>query len=176
MRFHNILFLGIMVANSILTNPAIFSGVRETPVDCVQKWLDICFNSVPDLNLIEDEVIGSSIVIPYKTNTLTYQCFHHHLVFMLEKLLPKRTRKTFNNLQSFSDVLEFLDVHLHIRPKVLSREKQMKYKPVEMFYKNVNSCEKMFEYESDSNDGKFFKSKINITDEEIFISDLFIEK
>lgn len=86
---------GVMSARGILTNPALFSGCPVTPLSSVQNWLDI-------------------------TSTIPTQflCFHHHLVFMLEKLLPKKNRVCFNNLQSKSAVLEFLDDYYGIKPNV----------------------------------------------------------
>ncbi|XP_076382600.1 DNA repair and recombination protein RAD54-like okr isoform X2 [Megalopta genalis] len=86
---------GVMSARGILTNPALFSGHSVTPLSCVQNWLDI-------------------------TSTIPTQflCFHHHLVFMLEKLLPKKNRMCFNNLQNKSAVLDFLDEYYGIRPNV----------------------------------------------------------
>lgn len=84
---------GVMSARGILTNPALFSGQSVTPLACLQDWLDI------------------TSTIPTE-----FQCFHHHLVFMLEKVLPKKERLLFNNLQSRSSVLEFLENHYDVRP------------------------------------------------------------
>lgn len=83
----------VMSARSILTNPALFSGHSVTPFNCIQDWLDI-------------------------TSTIPTQflCFHHHLVFMLEKILPKKSRIFFNNLQNKSDVLQFLDDTYGMKP------------------------------------------------------------
>ncbi|XP_025074451.1 tRNA-dihydrouridine(20a/20b) synthase [NAD(P)+]-like isoform X2 [Pogonomyrmex barbatus] len=84
---------GVMSARGILTNPALFSGYSTTPLVCVQDWLDIT----------------SSI-------STEFQCFHHHLVFMLEKILPRKDRVLFNSLQNKSSVLEFLETYYNIRP------------------------------------------------------------
>ena len=83
----------VMSARGILTNPALFSGYSVTPLDCVQDWLDI-------------------------TSTIPTQfiCFHHHLVFMLEKILPKKNRLFFNSLQNKEAVLEFLKDTYGIKP------------------------------------------------------------
>lgn len=83
----------VMAARGILTNPALFSGYSVTPLDCIQNWLDI------------------TSVIPTQ-----FICFHHHLVFMLEKLLPKKSRIFFNNLQNKTAVLEFLENTYGIKP------------------------------------------------------------
>ncbi|XP_046143205.1 tRNA-dihydrouridine(20a/20b) synthase [NAD(P)+]-like isoform X2 [Osmia bicornis bicornis] len=87
----------VMAARGILTNPALFSGHSVTPLTCIQDWLDI------------------TSIIPTQ-----FLCFHHHLVFMLEKLLPKKSRIFFNNLQNKTDVLEFLDNTYGIKPRINS--------------------------------------------------------
>lgn len=74
-----------MAARGMLANPAMFLGFEKTPLSCVQEWVNISL----DLNTI-------------------FNCFHHHLVFMLEHILPKEGRRIFNCLKTKSDVLEFL--------------------------------------------------------------------
>ncbi|XP_020286808.1 tRNA-dihydrouridine(20a/20b) synthase [NAD(P)+]-like isoform X2 [Pseudomyrmex gracilis] len=86
---------GVMSARNILSNPALFSGHSVTPLVCVQDWLNI------------------TSTIPTE-----FHCFHHHLVFMLEKILPRKERLVFNNLQSKTAVLEFLKNYYNIRPQV----------------------------------------------------------
>ncbi|XP_011059386.1 PREDICTED: tRNA-dihydrouridine(20a/20b) synthase [NAD(P)+]-like [Acromyrmex echinatior] len=84
---------GVMSARGILTNPALFSGYPVTPLVCVQDWLDIT-----------------------STMSTEFQCFQHHLVFMLEKILPRKDRVLFNSLQNKSSVLEFLENYYNIKP------------------------------------------------------------
>ncbi|KAI8428889.1 hypothetical protein MSG28_007524 [Choristoneura fumiferana] len=50
---------GVMVASGILTNPALFSGAAQTPLDCVKMWMDL-----KDQN----------------RDKITFLCYHHHLV------------------------------------------------------------------------------------------------
>ncbi|KAK6617546.1 hypothetical protein RUM44_005134 [Polyplax serrata] len=103
---------GIMSARGILHNPALFMGCKETPLECVNDWIDISLNS--------------------KLHFLT---FHHHLVFMLEKILPKCQRKIFNTLSNYKDVLYFLNDYfgfnymydLHNLCSAESFGKEMKY-------------------------------------------------
>lgn len=73
-----------MAARGILTNPALFAGHCITPFACVQDWVTI------------------------STATTPFQCFHHHLVFMLEKVLPKSERLVFNVMKTKELVLDFL--------------------------------------------------------------------
>lgn len=73
-----------MAARGILTNPALFAGHYITPLACVQDWVTI------------------------STATTPFQCFHHHLVFMLEKVLPKSERLIFNVIKTKQLVLDFL--------------------------------------------------------------------
>lgn len=85
---------GIMVANGLLTNPALFSGAPVTPLSCLQDWLNI----------------ASTIPTSFFT-------MHHHLVFMLEKILPKTKRLIFNNLQTQESSLKFLQSYYGITPQ-----------------------------------------------------------
>ena len=84
---------GIMAANGILANPAMFTGESTTPLSCVQDWIDIT-----------------------ETISTQFLCFHHHLIFMLDKVLPKPERLTFNTLGSRATVLSFLEDYYGIRP------------------------------------------------------------
>ncbi|GJQ81056.1 hypothetical protein Trydic_g21864 [Trypoxylus dichotomus] len=85
---------GVMVANSILTNPMLFSDSEKVDSSCIQNWLDICYNST--LSEYEYTKVVNTKTIAEKPPHLTFQCFHHHLVFMLEK-----TAKTLNlNLET----------------------------------------------------------------------------
>lgn len=80
---------GVMAARGILQNPAMFAGYDNTPLDCVKNWLDISIR------------LGT-----------TYQCFHNHLVYMLERVLPRSERRIFNALASSSAVIDYLKENL----------------------------------------------------------------
>jgi len=41
-----------------------------------------------------------------------YQCFHNHLVYMLERVLPRSERRIFNALASSSAVIDYLKENL----------------------------------------------------------------
>ena len=115
---------GVMAAGGILTNPALFSGYSNTPLSCVQDWLDI-----------------TSCI---STSFLT---FHHHLVFMLEKVLPKKEKKVFNVLQDKDSVLSYLEDYYGLKP----REIYSKYEKIDCVFESVpNKCSKN---ETLNNDG-----------------------
>ncbi|XP_005100580.1 tRNA-dihydrouridine(20a/20b) synthase [NAD(P)+]-like [Aplysia californica] len=82
---------GVMAARGILANPAMYAGYKDTPLQCVQDWVDIALS------------IGTQ-----------FPCFHHHLIFMLEHILSKAERNVFNSLASLSAVLDFLRDNLGI--------------------------------------------------------------
>lgn len=119
--YENIKCQGVMSANGILSNPALYSGYRETPLTCVQEWLDIT----------------SSTPTPFL-------CMHHHLVFMLEKILPKKDRCYFNNLQTKESVLQFIDDYYGIKPKT-----------------NLNNVSELIECCYDTRPGKYFKTVLD---------------
>lgn len=75
-----------MSARGLLQNPSLYKGYSETPLECVKTWIEIAIKS-----------------------ELHFMTFHHHLVFMLEKILPKSQRRKFNALSSYEDVLCFLN-------------------------------------------------------------------
>jgi tRNA-dihydrouridine synthase 4 len=82
---------GIMVAQGLLSNPALFSGYSETPIECVQEFVD---NS-----------------LRYPSSSSNHFIFHHHLKYMLEKKIRKSERTYFNSIQSTAGVLDYLDEH-----------------------------------------------------------------
>ncbi|KAK5647237.1 hypothetical protein RI129_002129 [Pyrocoelia pectoralis] len=172
---------GVMVANGLLTNPTLFTGTEATPLECVQKWLDICFNSTLQDNHCNHQTI------PERPPNLTFQCFHHHLVFMLEKLLTKSKRRIFNSLQHFEDVLSFLREHLNLRPTVYDSNMFKQQKILNLDYCNrdklYNKLKELYnsdieieltnlKYNYDDTNGKFFKNKL-IDDNSV---DLGLEK
>ncbi|KAL8566374.1 tRNA-dihydrouridine(20a/20b) synthase [NAD(P)+]-like protein [Nucella lapillus] len=79
---------GVMSARGILANPALYAGFEDTPVQCVKDWLDLSLS------------LGTP-----------YQCFHHHLIYMMDKLMSRAERRVFNSLASTSAVLDFLRQH-----------------------------------------------------------------
>ncbi|XP_027044033.1 tRNA-dihydrouridine(20a/20b) synthase [NAD(P)+]-like [Pocillopora damicornis] len=82
---------GVMAARGILNNPAMFAGYQSTPLQCVTDWVDVAL----------------SLGTPF-TN------FHHHLIYMLEKVTTKADRRVFSELKSIPSVLEYLRVNYNI--------------------------------------------------------------
>lgn len=76
---------GVMAARGMLANPAMYAGSEETPLQCIRDWLDISLS------------LGTP-----------FPCFHHHLIYMLEKTLSRAERRIFNSLASTSAVVEYL--------------------------------------------------------------------
>eukprot|EP00794_Sanderia_malayensis_P006053 gene6053-6755_t len=79
---------GVMAAQGMLNNPAMYAGHDFTPLSCIRDWVDIALS------------LGTP-----------FTAFHHHLMFMLEKVQSKPDRLVFNNLSSTTAVLDFLDRH-----------------------------------------------------------------
>ncbi|XP_014261191.1 tRNA-dihydrouridine(20a/20b) synthase [NAD(P)+]-like [Cimex lectularius] len=113
---------GVMAAQGILQNPSLFSGESVTPISCVQDWVDIALHS-----------------------DLQFQNFHHHLVFMLEKVLPKEIRRSFNKFTTIPEVTNCLVEHLNIK---MDCNIKNDFSIAKLIYKESESC------------GKYFKSKV----------------
>lgn len=83
---------GVMAARGILENPAMFAGYSNTPKNCVQDWVKLAIST------------GTPFV-----------SFHHHLIYMCERILSRSERKFFNTLSSTTAVLEYLEEHFDIK-------------------------------------------------------------
>lgn len=178
-----------MVANGVLTNPTIFSATSTTTLDCVQSWLDICYNSTLTSHSYKNK---NPPVIREKPLNLTFQCFHHHLVFMLEKVLTRQKRQVFNNLQKFEDVLGFLENEFGLVPRLFEFGDFERNLPLDLGYEGANEVYLRLKnrfvgensvknddlgYDYSEYDGKFFKSKVKNDDFDcdLSLSDMFIE-
>ena len=76
---------GVMAARGLLANPAMFAGYEDAPLECVWDWVDISIEQ------------GTP-----------FTCFHHHLIYMLERVSSQPERKMFNALSSTSAVIDYL--------------------------------------------------------------------
>lgn len=85
MYFVLICSVGVMAARGLLANPAMFAGYEDTPIECIWDWVDI----------------STELGTPFT-------CFHHHLIYMLERVSSQPEKKLFNSLSSTSGVVDYL--------------------------------------------------------------------
>lgn len=149
---------GVMSARGILSNPALFGGHDTTPLECVQHWVDLC------------ETVGDEAI--------TFQCYHHHLTFMMEKMMTRRVRVEFNDFTRKEQVLEFLALRYGIVPRPLANMDAAAPQPgqrVEAVFDESSFRERMRQlqlderelerqrrrqlYSSDASEGKYFRSR-----------------
>lgn len=78
-----------MSARGLLQNPSLFTGTDHVTKECIKDWVDISLS--------------------YGT---TFTSFHHHLMFMLEHIMPKQERKLFNTYTSLACVIDHLALYL----------------------------------------------------------------
>ncbi|NP_001089272.1 dihydrouridine synthase 4-like L homeolog [Xenopus laevis] len=83
---------GVMAARGLLANPAMFAGYEETPLACIQDWVDIALE-----------------------HGTPFTCLHHHLMYMMERITSKQEKRIFNILSSTSAVLDYLRDHYEIQ-------------------------------------------------------------
>jgi tRNA-dihydrouridine synthase 4 len=62
-----------------------FAGYEYTPLQCVWDWVDIATEQ------------GTP-----------FTCFHHHLMYMLERVSSQPERKVFNSLYGTAAVIDYL--------------------------------------------------------------------
>ncbi|RXN00851.1 tRNA-dihydrouridine(20a/20b) synthase [NAD(P)+]-like [Acipenser ruthenus] len=79
---------GVMAARGLLANPAMFAGYEETPLACIWDWVDIALE-----------------------HGTPFTCFHHHLMYMMERITSQQEKKVFNVLSSTSAVVDYLHEH-----------------------------------------------------------------
>jgi tRNA-dihydrouridine synthase 4 len=142
---------GMMSARGILANPALFAGYDKTPPACIQDWINISAKSGPNL---------------------IFQCFHHHLTFMTDSLLKKKSRIRFNNMTRKEEIFGFIDETFKIVPEVGYFEKEnvgsaLSYSYDESRFRGrlhkemfTDSNEIIETYSSSKMDGKYFKSVV----------------
>lgn len=75
---------GVMSARGILANPALFAGYKQVPLDCVKEYLDLALQ------------YGGR-----------FSVHHHHLMFMLQRYLPRAERLHFSSLNTMAAVVDF---------------------------------------------------------------------
>jgi tRNA-dihydrouridine synthase 4 len=80
---------GIMSARGLLENPALFAGFDKTPWEAVQKYVELAIT------------YGSCHAI-----------MHHHLVTMMQNILPNSSARHFNTLTSIPSIIDYINDHL----------------------------------------------------------------
>lgn len=148
---------GIMSARAILSNPGLFAGYNNTPKECVQDWVNLAV------------AVGDAI---------TFQCFHHHLTFMMEKMMRRRVRVQFNNFTTKEEVLMFLEKHFDIVPQLVGEldaapdigqlirgdfdetNYKARLKNFEQEEEKRVQLERQL-YDSTASEGKYFRSKMD---------------
>lgn len=138
---------GVMSARGILSNPTLFSGKYDsTPLECVQEWINIC--AATDQQIV-------------------FQFFHHHLTFMMEKLVQKRQRVILNSFTQRQQVYDYLDDRFGLRPQPIDIPDN-----IECIYDESNYLDRVNElkikaaaekarnqYNAENSLGKFFLEK-----------------
>jgi len=81
---------GVMAANGLLANPALFGGHRSVPMRCISDWLEL-----------EEQEPG-----------IPFELFHRILMFMLRRILSKPERLIFNELDTSADVRAYINKFL----------------------------------------------------------------
>lgn len=138
---------GVMAARAILINPTLFSGhFATTPLECIQNWLDLAYEA---------------------DTRITFQCFQHHLTFMLDKLLTSKERAIFNGFSKKEQVYEFLSGKFDIAPKttdnanrslIVCEYDDSKYRERVQIQTDEEDAKR---YNSENSCGKFFLSHLN---------------
>ena len=79
---------GIMSARGLLENPALFAGYNKTPWEAVERYIELSIR------------YGSCHAI-----------MHHHLVTMMQSILPASSARHFNTLSSIPSIINFINEH-----------------------------------------------------------------
>lgn len=154
--YRNVKCSGVMAASGLLTNPGLFNGTTKTPVSCVKMWMEM-----------KDK----------QSDRITFQCYHHHLVFMLEKVLSRQQKQVFNHLSTFESVDQYLYEHLIDSTNTEYKNHLDEYINCEfsdeITLKHSSKCRGCSKstcycickkYDSNISDGKYFKSCVTDND------------
>lgn len=76
---------GVMSARGLLQNPSLFTGTAHITKECLRDWINISLSY-----------------------GISFTNFHHHLMFMFERTMPKQERKLFNSYTSLACVIDHL--------------------------------------------------------------------
>lgn len=133
---------GMMAARAVLTNPAIYDGHLVTPLSCVQDWINIHHR---------------------QGDKMTFQNFHHHLVFMMDGMLKKQERNQFNEFTKKQQCLDFLKEKLAVEPELIEYPENTVCTYDDSKYRNLISQKEFWssDYSTESSHGQYFMNKLN---------------
>lgn len=133
---------GMMAAREMLLNPAMFQNHQFTPLSCVQDWINI--------HHLQGE-------------KMSYQNFHHHLVFMMENLIKKHERNQFNGFTRRQECLDFLREKFALEPQLINYPENIICTFDDTNYKNVIQQKDFWSsnYSTESSHGQYFLSKLH---------------
>lgn len=137
---------GVMAARGILANPTLFSGKFDsTPLECVQEWLNICHAA---------------------DQKIVYPVFHHHLTFMMEKLVRRKQRAMFNLYSQRQQVYDYIADEFCLRPQSIDVPENIKCVYDDKNFQNrlddlkiEEEKQKREQYDTENSLGKFFLEK-----------------
>lgn len=133
---------GMMAARAALTNPALFANHKATPLSCVQDWINIHHR---------------------QGEKMTYQNFHHHLVFMMENLIKKQERNLFNEFTKRQQCLDFLKEKFSLEPELTNYPENIECVYDDASYKNLIKQKEFWssDYSTESSHGQYFLGKLH---------------
>ena len=133
---------GMMSARAVLANPGLWDSHLDTPLSCVQDWINIHHR---------------------QGDKMTFQNFHHHLVFMTENLMTRSERSHFNDLSKKQQCLDFLKEKFSMEPQHIEFPVNTECIYDDSSYKSLINQEEFWssDYSSESTHGKFFMSKLH---------------
>ncbi|CEF63685.1 tRNA-dihydrouridine(20a/20b) synthase [NAD(P)+]-like [Strongyloides ratti] len=81
---------GIMVANGLLENPALFSKQKYPSLECIKDFMEL-----------------------ESKHGLIYDLYHQHLIFMMRHMMSKAERLHFNELRDVVSLKSFLNSYIN---------------------------------------------------------------
>lgn len=94
---------------------------------------------------------------------MTYQNFHHHLVFMMEPLIKKHERNRFNEFTKRQQCLDFLKDKFSLEPEPIDYPNNIMCTYDDTRYKNLISQKEFWssDYSTESSHGQYFLNKLH---------------
>lgn len=125
---------GIMVANAILQNPTFFTGSPRTTQECIDHWMRIAKN-------------------------IKWQLFQHHLSFMTEELVDKKTRIELNDQKYNEDIFNVINKTFDLNLDFHKDYNLVHRVPCTLLYASSTSGLQPEDEEDNFAPGKFFSER-----------------